>query len=649
MFTLFVAVCAILSLTGYAFAANNITTKTSVPNRPKTSCEQAGSWTATFDSLSTMEEGDIIQLTLSSGAKICKNIDFFLLLADDSQEEISENTADPIVDNGNGESDLINVYYNNALITDANPIDNAGFTVADGSTWDLGFLVRANAGSSIVTLTLSRRDIGAASLTQGWVTNFPNTGPLFRFIFTPASNDNELIIKLFDEKSNCNYFFENEGTRTSGNKTYSDYWNSSDGKNCNGSGSNTNIESSDNTLCYDLMPVAAGAEYIGVTPDSLVDDSTYKLTFSGDYWNLHITGTDNFVVEAACKDTCPTFLIAEAVNQQGITSTPKGYFDPGKRGGVAITNSDWMSSGGDICATDIQLGNAIKMYRTGQNFDANSKYTVKLSLLRNGSTIGSDIAWWHSETSTQAETMITSGLGATYYRTNKDNPWNCDLSTGTPGVLVGDTYYYASAGPHITEIYAKNFVAGSTSTAHDAFLLDIPTLYYDYSKLADGDEIGVQVTFGKLPCGGSVTGTMCLGKAVMKCVSTDCYTLLYPYGLGSGNSGWWTGLVVTNLSPTETSTTTIRVYDTAGGSGSLVANITPHNQFTATIGQIMDDANWTSGATAITNTNDLFVEVQSNTRVDGLMFIGDTNVSVMHGYLPRVFTNCSGTTAGVVH
>jgi hypothetical protein len=648
MFTLFVTVFAILSFTGIVFAANNITTKTSVPNRPKTSCEQAGSWTAQFDALSTMEEGDIIQLTLSSGAKICKAIDFYLLLADDSQEVISESTSDPIIDNGNGETDVIDVYYNNVLITDAAPTDNAGFPVADGSTWDLGFLVKASAGSSIVTLTLSRRDIRNGSATEGWVTNFPNTGPLFRFVFNPESNDNELIIKLFDEKNNCDYFFESEGTRTVGGKTFSDYWNNSDQKTCNGYGNNTNIEYSDNTLCYDLIPCAAGTEYVGVTPDSLVDDSTYKLTFSGDYWNLHITGTDSFVVEAACKDICPTIVLSESVSQSGITTTPQGYYDPGKRGGSTSIDSDWMNSGGrDICSATYQYGNAIKMYRTGQNFDSNSKYTVKLSLMRNGSAVGSDVVWWLSETSSQTETMATS-ISAAYYRTNKDNPWNCDLGAGSPGVTASDALYYAGSGPHITEVYAKNLVAGSGSMSHDAFLMDIPTIYYDWTKLAMNDEIGVQVTFGKLPCGGAVTGTICLGK-VGSCASTECYTLLYPYGLGSGNSGWWTGLVVTNLSSTTTNTTTIRVYDTAGGSGSLVTNITPHNQYTATIGQIMDDPAWTAGTTAITNTNDLFVEVQSNTRVDGLMFIGDTNVSVMHGYLPRLFNSCSIATSTVVH
>jgi hypothetical protein len=142
-----VSVMSVLAFTGSAFAVNQVYLKTTVPNIPKSYCEQAGSITQEFQDGAELEEGDIIQFTLSNLTSLCKDIDFYLVLATANQMYHTSNARYPVTVSQAG-LNLLEIFTDATLATlDGNV----------GGLYDVGFLVRGTAGSQLITLELVRR------------------------------------------------------------------------------------------------------------------------------------------------------------------------------------------------------------------------------------------------------------------------------------------------------------------------------------------------------------------------------------------------------------------------------------------------------------------------------------------------------------
>ncbi|ACN16088.1 hypothetical protein HRM2_30050 [Desulforapulum autotrophicum HRM2] len=592
-----IAICAVFMFTGVAFANNHVTLKTTVPNIAKSECDQAGTITMELDSGTKMQSGDVIQFTLNNDVTACKAIDYFLALADDGPlgSIISIDPADPVTTNGaSPAADLIKV-TSPSDVTSASAAATAfgsGALAIDGSAATVGFRVYAQKGSQIVTMTL-----GYLDPSDKFRTVTATNSEKFVVEYVPTLTTTILSIKLFDEKIGGNYFFK---SATSPSVAY-----------------DQNIALEDNVICINTINFSY--EYVGATPDSIVASTAYKLGFSGDYTIAHVVAATAYVVQNVCKDACNTVEIASSTDQFGFKSKPSGVFDSGVystlAAGAAGLADRWTSTG----TCDLALGNGVILRKVGDNFVANQIFTVKLELLIDGIAADDSVVWWDS--------TFTGGY---VYDTTISNAGRCS-SAGTP--MTAGTLNSSVVAANAT-ILNTEITAGS---AHDSFVIDLPQVHYDYTKLVAGAKLEVKVTFGKYPCGGTTVGTMCLATFVNECATAaGTYSLLYPFATGSSNASFWSGIVVTNTSMNAVNAT-ITLYDTKGGSGSLAVSMDAKAQYTKMIGDIVSAATFVNGTTALDTASDVQVEVTADDAVDGIMFVGGTGV--MHGYLPRVFVN----------
>lgn len=122
--------------------------------------------------------------------------------------------------------------------------------------------------------------------------------------------------------------------------------------------------------------------------------------------------------------------------------------------------------------------------------------------------------------------------------------------------------------------------------------------------------------------------------------TSECTRLIAPYGTGADNPIFWTGLGITNYNLEEEAPCTITLYDGSGGSGTMEITIPRQGIFSATMGQIVHDPKFVDGDTPLDPSLDLWIVVESDKRIDGIVFLGDTAVTLLHGYLFRK-SDCS--------
>jgi hypothetical protein len=269
IFTILAAVFMVLAFSAMAFAANQVFVKTTVPNIPKSTCWQAGTDTFEFDSLTTMQEGDVITITLNNKVTICKALDFFVTLG----------TTAGVLDLTGG--------------LPASTTAGAITAAVAGQQW--GFVVQAPAGSQIITLTL-RQVITATGVLAADAN--------LRMTFTGTALTDKMVLKLFDGKTGV---FATSGIlKYTAANTYF-----------------TAVVAADNTLCIDTLTQDFPSEYVVNTPNSVPELVGDKLNFSGDYTIAHImTAVDYSLV--TCKGVaCGNIVLGTGL--QGTTCTSFDY------------------------------------------------------------------------------------------------------------------------------------------------------------------------------------------------------------------------------------------------------------------------------------------------------------------------------------
>lgn len=600
-----IAFCAVFAFTSFAFAANHVSVKTTIPNIPRSACDQAGTITLELDNGTVMEEGDVIQFTLNSDVTVCKAIDYFIALADDGTDTINTDTAKAV------SAPKGQFWVGGTAITpgaDAPGIAAVGTSnlVIDGSPAVVGFQVKAAKGSAIVTMTLGYLDYDATlAATDKGVFKARNTASDFNLTVTGLDADERLTIKLFDGKGetvNTAYLREFK----TGDKA--------------GSYQDLTLDEADNALCIETTDFAG--DLVRATPDSIVGTVAYKLGFDGTYDVANVSSTDNYYIQSVCKDACPTVLMAEATDQFGVSTKPGTTFSPGTYDtsvkSTTKTDDRWASVG----TCDLTKGNGI-ILRRGENFTPNQKFTVKLELLVDGVAANAEAVSWNAPT----------GTSNVYYVSSSDSG-RC--SAKADPMVAGTAATWGNVSGSTNDAIIETILTAGSN--HDSFILDIPTVKFDYEKVVAGAKVEVKVSFGKSPCGGTQSETFCLATFVSKCVSQDTYSLLYPYATGASDAGWWTGVVVTNTS-SDTSTVAITLYDTEGGSGSLNTTIAAKSQKVMMLSAITSDPDFKAGTKALDLTKPVQISVAANTSVDGLLLLGSADGNLMHGYLPRVLKN----------
>jgi len=275
IFTIIAAVFMVLAFSAVTFAANQVVLKTTVPNIPKSECYQAGTDTMEFDSLSKVQEGDVIQFTLNNKVTVCKSLNMWLRITTDG----------------------------GALDTaaDAPVATTAGTYTVSAGTGEWGFLIQATnadtAAGQIITLTVRVRD--AATNTLMPLTLYPGR----TFTFNGTALTDRLIVKLFDGKivgTNSSFWKPLALTPT----VY-----------------DTAIISTDNVLCIDTLTQNYTDEYVQNTPDSLPLVVANKLNFSGDYRIAHIMMEQTYNVYT-CKGA-----VAGHISMPSTTQTACVAFD----------------------------------------------------------------------------------------------------------------------------------------------------------------------------------------------------------------------------------------------------------------------------------------------------------------------------------
>jgi hypothetical protein len=145
----------LFGISGVAMAANNVQMTSDVPNINKSSCGEAGNQYLRMDNATQIQEGDIIQFTLNNNSSLCKPVDYYLLLANDSSFELSTDTAEAV--STNHELSMLQVYQYSGSPTVYTVIPastgNLGIDLeGDGSLWDVG---STSAAATVIRFTPS--------------------------------------------------------------------------------------------------------------------------------------------------------------------------------------------------------------------------------------------------------------------------------------------------------------------------------------------------------------------------------------------------------------------------------------------------------------------------------------------------------------
>jgi len=637
---------AVLALTGTAFAANQVFLKTTVPNIPKTPCEQAGSITQEFPKDSILHENDVIQFTLSNNVTLCKDINFFLRLTQSQIDaagmaDLDAGTAGWQIPTSNDANFPIVVTIPGTGALDADWLTVDGTSLANyGTIFELGFLVKGNAGSQIFTMTLSRRALDDGDTTycetvgndpdygtviEGQVYNVPtaNANMTVNYSVGPDGDANDRwTIKLFDEK----YSGMKYGTTGAQGGADAFFLEDRAASSCTGSIKDyvDLTEPEDNVLCIDILTKNYAYEYVYATPDSLPFDYQYKITFSGDYTVAHILAEEAFVVTKVCKDVCGQLNIGTTVDQFGNPTSTVSSFDPGNyiNNYMTANSATTRWTGNTLNCTSTSTG--ILVYSTGGDLPIGEEYTLTLTVLVNG-VENASAAYW------------ASGVApASIYWANYGDSHLCGASTNNLNAVTfpaGGSWAYvrnASDTADITTQVKSTFQV--TYGTDDAILIDVGTINIGASHLVAGQDIEVNVELSKFPCAAVIDEPICVAQVVERCTtgtSTGAYALTFPYTTGVADANFWVGLAIDNLSGTD-GTATITFYDQNGDTGTTTVDIAAHNQWVNVISTL---------ASQITGDIDTslpgYIIVTSDFMMDGLLFVGDMSTTYLHGYLPR--------------
>lgn len=539
VFTVLVTFMAVLGMAGLAFAANSVTLQSDKPITPKSACGQAGSISMVADNLTIIHEGDVIQFLLDDGATVCGNIDFYLELADEGEESDFANTLAPVQATG-GVNDLFDVTFAG---TDFGP----GIALTDaGSVYSVGFRVQASDGSRFINMTLARRhdNIGTVSVVSTANTTIQYVG---------NSAENLLTIKLFDGNDLAAYFFE-PADRTNAPTVYDD--------DIADAG-----DEADNILCTNTLNF--NSSLLHAIPDSNPTDNQFQINFLGDYIIQQLVSSQDFKIEAACKDDiCQLVAINSGVDQAGNDIPATGNFDFGDydTGSCSAVADRWTSTG--YCTSTL-IGNGLKIYKDGDTFDTGDQYRVTMTVRAGGSADAT-------------KALFTAAAPDQAFWTSDNEADNCDCdSAGLTTTAAASTAWVAYGGTNLNDLTAirGTYTVADAQNTMNTILLDLANVQLDLDNVAAGEKVYIDVTFEKLPCGAVATETICIAELTSSCPTTAAVTIdgiafigdrsltnvlhgylgrlygcsatssiTFPYAPGIDDAGFFTGMGISNTS-----------------------------------------------------------------------------------------------------
>jgi len=518
MFTLLTAVFMVLAFSAMGFAANQVIMKTTVPNIPKSTCYQAGTDTMELDSLTNIEEGDVIEYTLNNKVTLCKAINVFLTFA---------NTAGVLDTTG----DL--------------PVSTTGGAItAAGAGLQWGFLITAPVGSQTISLQL-RKVLTATGLVQAVV-------PGSIMTFTGTALTDKMVIKLFDGKTGV---FATSGFHKQATPPVALTY-------------DTNTVAADNVLCIDTLTQDYQGEYVQNTPNSIPVNVARKLNFSGDYIIAHILPPQTYSLYTCKGATCGNILMG-STTQSSATCVAFDYETIGN--GINGYCSNHTAT----------VGVPRLIVQSTAPFEL-TNYVVSAEILVNGVAGEKGVYWSNTPPvyghyALGSDACTGGGVGgfaATYLR--GDN-----LTTAVPVAPIAGACAGVAAAAKAVK-WTSNAAGLPLFISGDMFLeINLPPFNYNLAEVNAGDVVSVRITLQKSTCGIVGTFDLCIGTFIGTCPApVGTSTKLFPYFTSLGTDPvWWNGIAIVNTSGTA-GTATLTAYEQDGSVGTFTTpSIAAHSMY----------------------------------------------------------------------
>lgn len=581
---LITAIFAVFAFTGVAMAANRVEVKvTSEPIGFGATCDKAGGFSLEFDSGTVITAGDQITIDLDF-----KSPSVFAAICKDIDLEISaggsggeftDANVDPV-----GANPTSPIYYDNS--------DTADDLSDDGGN-GIYFRVKGAKDGQRITVDV----LGSGFLMVG-----PDTG-------------DKLILVFLDQKTNADWALDGIWVDNDGDGIYDDA-----------------ATASDNTLCIN---VSAWDES---TVDANMDSAADKFTFiPSDPQVAHI---------AAAK----TFSFATCGGKNGLDV---GRISCGSRGDQAIdtcTYFDFETGSGYVFGT--RSGTPRLLINTNATF-ALVDYQIKMEILVNGG--GGDNGVYFSNQVVRADgydsadaacndfpsSMPAVGATASYVYLNGAGSTLVNGNIEAPKTAAIDSCDVATTARAVT--LTTNVDNLDLAGTNDYLQIDIPALNYDLDDITADDEVAIQVTVIKAPCGNIFTGTIMIGTmcAEPETPVQTSNTVVFPYFTAMDNDNWWDGFVVTNLSGTSGSFTAL-VYEQDGDMGAFTGTVDANGLYQNTLAGALAGASLvTAGSDGVLGNSLCYIIVCADFTADGFAFMGSLSSNALMsnesmGYIPRV-------------
>lgn len=604
------AMLTTLFLAGQTLAAERVEVKvTSEPIGEKAACDKAGGFSLEFDSGTVLEDGDQITIDVdytnaTNYVKLCKDINIVIapgIDADLDEQDFggSANFAGEgfrAVDDNNSlavdvDETNIAVMGTNSPVTSNVPVN---LVTTEGGVI---FHVHGNANSQRITVDVVGIDVANSGATAGNAT-----------LTIGADPDDNLIVRFLDQDVAFGpYADEAEGEIYIDDILKADFDDIYD----------IEAKKEHNTLCINVE------NWNESTVKGNMDSAGDKFTFIPSNPQIaHIVAAAAYT-QYDCKDQNCGYIELGRVEQAGGNCT---WFDN-------------ETAEGYTCANNKHEKNNLIIEKTNGVFEQ-VPYLIDVKILVNGvagdNGVYFDIA--NDELTTEGDkdsinlcdVVGTTAPGTTYYLADgsteavvqPDDNDTCAVPTQERAVML--------------ETASSNLGLGAND---EALLIDLPRMIYDLSKVEAGDQVTVEVTIKKDPCGEVTTVTHCIGTFIDK---DDCpaaageTNLTYPYftKAGTGSDAWWDGLAITN-EDSNAGEATITMYENDGDVATAKVNVAAHSVFVKTLGAMISDGTFVANAGNAGTLGDstCFLKVSTKFSASGFAMIAREATGESMGYV----------------
>jgi hypothetical protein len=547
LFITLMAVMAVALFAAPSFAGpNEVQMTLTSPTIYKAGCEKIGSTTYSFSGSSQIAAGDWWYMDLPENITLCKNYNFVIAGVE------------------TGTTANRNVYINSAVTS---PYTKVGFNAADiGASAAVGagpltlggttpVLTKSGNMAFLVVGTSGSRRVAIYALTPPSVSSTLSVGA-----------DGNMNIKIFDGKAwnltattadNTRILLDVDGDGVYGEANY--LGGSSTTDEVIGGDETTAATSGEpyveNTLCANAEQLSG--QYVYTSYASKSD----KFTFSGDSQIAHTAATGAISL-TSCKGE--TQFDIEMDSSQSASACWFEYE-------VAV------GSNGNFCSTDWPTAGQRFLIEasSGAFGDIGDKYSVDAEITSPSDGVyfagTPTVTLYKSSEDECTATGTASGAAFTAYESGASTaatgyaPTNCTVNTGYRVVKV--------VGTSASVFELDNY---------DTVFVDFAKFAFGNTMVAAGEEVTVQVTLNRYPCGTIFTGTRTIGTFVTSCTSASSTTLRFPWLPGTAATGWWGGYVITNFGTTA-GTAVLTYRDSDGATATYTTpSVAAGAQFTST-------------------------------------------------------------------